>query len=179
MSAIHLRSKPQPLPSSLNHPPAGGVMQSRRGRAPSDPFLDTPVLSRSAAFTPSLPSVKNSTLIETSTPEEVLDGHGPASPGFDDSDEYLRIWTSPDLSNSEILELVKVFPAFISRRTLPRFPISDSRQADIEEGEEAGEGMRITFGTGSMWVSPKRRTDGWKGGWWSRFVLWWRRLFCC
>ena len=178
MSAIHLRSKSQPLPSNLNLPPAGQVIHPKRGRAPSDPFLDTHALSRSAAFTPSSSSGKNSTLIGTCTPEEVLDGHVPASAGFDDSDEYLRIWTSPDLSNTEISELLKIFPAFISRRTLPRFPIPDSRQADIEEGEEAGEGMRIIFGTGSMWVSSKRRTDGWKGGWWSRFVLWLRRLFC-
>ena len=177
MSAIHSRSKSQPLPCNLNLPPAGETTQPKRGRAPSDPFLDAIPLSRSAAFTPST-SGKNPSLIGTSTPEVVLDGHAPTSAGFDDSDEYLRTWMSPDLSNAEILELLKIFPAFISRRPLPRFPLPDSRQADIEEGEEAGEGMRITFGTGSMWVSSKRRSDGWKGGWWSRFVLWLTRLFC-
>lgn len=50
---------------------------------------------------------------------------------------------------------------------------------DIEEGEEErGEGKEIRFGTGTMWVSSKRRSEGYKGDWWTRFVLWWRRLFC-
>jgi len=153
-SFLHGRSKSQPLPSDQKPQSLTGV-QPKRGRAPSDPFLDTPPV-RSAT----LPAHE-----EENTPD------------LDESEEYLRIWTSPDLPNPEILELLKIFPAFISRRALPRFPAPSSRHPDLEEGE-GGEGTRINFGTGSMWVSSKLRTDGWNGGWWSRFVLWWRRLFC-
>lgn len=93
---------------------------------------------------------------------------------------YLRVWTTPDLPNPEYLSLLTIFPSFITRGSLPRFPVtSHPRAADIEEGEEdRGEDKEIRFGTGSMWVSVKQRGDGYKGGWWTRFVLWWRRLFC-
>jgi len=99
---------------------------------------------------------------------------------YDDADEqYLRVWTSPDLANPEILQLVKLFPAFVSRRPFPRFPVPNSRHVDIEEGDDDGpEGRQIQFGTGSMWVSSKQRTDAWEGSWWTRFVMWWRRTFC-
>jgi len=97
----------------------------------------------------------------------------------EDPEDYLRIWTSPDLPNPELLSLLTVFPAFITRRALPRFSVPpNARAADIEEGEERGEGKEIHFGTGSMWISSKPRSDGWQGDWWTRFVLWWRRLFC-
>jgi hypothetical protein len=99
---------------------------------------------------------------------------------YDDADEqYLRIWTSPDLANPEILQLVKLFPAFICRRPFPRFPVTNSGHVDIEEGDDDGlEGRQIQFGTGSMCVSSKQRTDAWEGGWWTRFVMWWKRIFC-
>jgi hypothetical protein len=99
---------------------------------------------------------------------------------FDDADEeYMRTWTAPDLSNPEFLELLKLFPSFITRRSLPRFPVLTSRHADIEDGDEEGiEGKQIQFGTGSMWVSSSPRSSGWAGGWWARFKLWWRRMFC-
>jgi hypothetical protein len=98
---------------------------------------------------------------------------------FEPTEEYLRIWTSPDLPNSEFLALLDVFPSFITRRPLPRFPVSSvSRDADIEEGEEErGEGKEIRFGTGTMWVSSKLRSDGWEGTWWCTFKMWWRRIF--
>jgi hypothetical protein len=93
----------------------------------------------------------------------------------------MRTWTSPDLANPEILELLKLFPAFVSRRTLPRFPTPQpGRAADIEEGEDDNmEGKQIRFGTGSMWISVRQRSDGWEGNWWVRFVLWWKRVFSC
>ncbi|KAF9010541.1 hypothetical protein BDQ17DRAFT_1397237 [Cyathus striatus] len=98
----------------------------------------------------------------------------------EDNEEYLRVWTSPDLADPEILNLLNLFPSFVSRRHLPRFPlITGSRNHDIEEGEEDGmESKIIHFGTGSMWTSSIQRGDGWEGSWWTRFVLWWRRLFC-
>ena len=99
---------------------------------------------------------------------------------YDDSEEqYLHVWTSPDLSNPEILRLIELFPVFVSRRPLPRFPVPQSRHVDIEEGEDEGlEGRQIHFGTGSMWVSSKVRTDSWEGSFWAMFISWWRKVFC-
>jgi len=174
------------------------VTHSNRARAPSDPFLDMPTLSHSL---PSASSHSSNVTIPPlpSTAETVEDGAPPITPHDHDAgeeqelaplrseipagdadDEHLRIWTTPDLPNPEYLSLLAVFPSFITRGSLPRFPVSSHpRAADIEEGEEErGEGKEIRFGTGSMWVSAKQRSDGFKGGWWTRFVLWWRRLFC-
>lgn len=93
--------------------------------------------------------------------------------------EYMRVWTSPDLTVPEILQLLKLFPSFVSRRTLPRFEVSAaSHPADIEEGDYSSERQRLQFGTGSMWISSKQRSDGWEGSWWTRFVLWLKMLFC-
>jgi hypothetical protein len=90
----------------------------------------------------------------------------------------MRTWTSPDLTNPEILQLLKVFPTFITRRATPRFPNNtpDSRAADLEAGQESTGEIRI--GTGQMWVSGQLRPDGWEGSWWTRFKKWWHRLFC-
>lgn len=188
--AIHIRSHSQPLPSEQRSAAiTAPTVQPKRARAPSDPFLDTPVLSHSDMT--SQFSGNNSAAHsawgsdgreEPRSP--INEEHMPFSPrgelAFDDTDEeYMRIWTSPDLSNPELLELLKIFPPFISRRSLPRFPIPTSRHPDIEEGEDDGiEGKQIQFGTGSMWVSSRPRSSGWAGGWWTRFKLWWRRMFC-
>jgi hypothetical protein len=64
---------------------------------------------------------------------------------------------------------------------MPRFSVSgrSGRQPDVEEGDdEGGEGTRIRVGTGSMWISTKERSEGWEGGWWERFVNWFRRVLC-
>lgn len=166
------------------------TIQPKRARAPSDPFLDTPTLSRSAASYSSQSSGNTTALIGTmgqegldEPPSPIFEDHAVSSTRgdfmFDGSEEeYMRIWTSPDLPNPELLELVKVFPSFVSRRPLPRFPPSSPRHVDIEEGDDEGlEGKQIHFGTGSMWVSSKQRSD-WNEGWWTRFILWWRRIFC-
>lgn len=148
-----------------------------------------PSLSRSVATTSTWTQSSGNTTALLGTlasdgleepPSPIFEDHIPSSRGdLDDPDEYMRIWTSPDLSNPELLELLKVFPSFVSRRPLPRFPTPSSRHADIEEGDgEGGEGKRVHFGTGSMWVSSKQRSDEWNGGWWTRFILWWRKVFC-
>ena len=162
-------------------------MLPKRARAPSDPFLDAPP-TRSMRSSPS--AITESPLV---TPTEVEEPPSPIAPYgdnpipftqddimYEDADEqYLRVWTSPDLANPEILQLVKLFPTFVSRRPFPRFPVPNSRHVDIEEGEDDGlEGRQIQFGTGFMCVSSKQRTDAWEGGWWTRFVMWWRRIFC-
>lgn len=101
-----------------------------------------------------------------------------------DGEEYLRVWTAPDLSNAEYLSLLGAFPPFITRRAVPRFAVAVSRSGgampdgdgDIPERE----GDEIRFGTGTMWVSKVRRSEGYKGHWWTQFVQWWRRwLPCC
>jgi len=190
LTTVHSRSVSQPLPSNTTPFRASAKINANRARAPSDPFLDTPALSRSLAST-TTQSSGTATLLGLSQAEE------PPSPvlNFDDDmqsalrgdaawddgdEEYLRVWTSPDLSNPEYLSLLKLFPSFVSRRPLPRFPAATNvRHADIEEGDDEGlEGKQIRFGTGSMWVSSRERSDGWVGDWWTRFVLWWRTIFC-
>ncbi|KAH7911981.1 hypothetical protein BJ138DRAFT_1149378 [Hygrophoropsis aurantiaca] len=201
--APHSRCHSQPLPSlgqphRSNPSPIVMATKAKRSRAPSDPFLDMPTLSHS------LPSASSHssgiTLPPVPAAPENADGCTPQFPleidenaetellpplrsefNVDDSEQYLRIWTCPDISNPEFLSLITLFPSFITRRPLPRFPVTpNTRTTDIEEGEDdRGEGKEIRFGTGSMWISTARqRSDGWKGDWWTRFVLWWRRLLC-
>ncbi|KAF5380360.1 hypothetical protein D9615_004560 [Tricholomella constricta] len=187
-SPLHARSQSQPLPSDQKPLRISSTVQPKRARAPSDPFLDTPALSRSVISASSQSSGNTATLLGAlasdgieELPSPIFEDRVPSPRGnaFDEGDEeYMRIWTSPDLSNPELLELLKLFPAFVSRRPLPRFPRPNPRHPDIEEGEEGGEGKRVHFGTGSMWLSSKPRSDGWNGGWWTRFILWWRRTFC-
>lgn len=187
LSPVHSRSQSQPLSSDPKQLPIpSSNSYSKRSRAPSDPFLDTPAPSRSVG-------TSSSNLSSATTTTGISEPLTPTI-GFDDvstplrfenasendiEEEYMRVWTSPDLTDPELLQLLNLFPAFVSRRALPRFPVSTaSRPADIEEGEDADESLRVRFGTGSMWVSSKQRSDGWEGSWWTRFVLWWRRLFC-
>lgn len=184
-STIHSRSKSQPISSQPTASSASAIAQPKRARAPSDPFLDTPALSGSLS---SSPASRNSALLVTPTTEEAPPppssaayyGDDPQNSfAFDDADEeFLRIWTSPDLPNPEFIDLLTVFPTFITRRALPRFPITAAPK-DIEEGfDVGGEGKVLRFGTGTMWVSSLQRADGWEGGWWTRFLLWWKQVFC-
>jgi len=185
LSTIHSRSQSSPLPTDQSLA-STTMAQPKRARAPSDPFLDTPA-SMQTDHPPSH-SFGNGVKLRG-------EGDGlsrPISTNFDEmtsryentyddgDEEYLRVWTSPDLADPEYLQLLKTFPSFVSRRPLPRFPVSsNSRHADIEEGDDEGmEGKQIHFGTGSIWVSIKDRSAGWEGGWWTRFILWWRRTFC-
>jgi len=193
----HSRTQSQPSPSNGKKSLAiTTTVQPKRARAPSDPFLDTPALSRSLASTSTQSSGNTTALLSSLASHGASELPSPVTPPpdtdrplsrthrdftYDSEEDYLRIWTSPDLPNPEYLSLLKVFPSFITRRPLPRFPvISGNRQpADIEEGdEEGGEAKQIRFGTGTMWISSKERSDGWEGGWWTRFILWWRKLFC-
>lgn len=179
---LHSRAQSQPLPSHQKPVEGASNVLPKRARAPSDPFLDAPQ-TRSIRCSP--PSANSESLlataIEVEEPPSSITSYGdrPISNDvlYDDDDEqYLRVWTSPDLANPEILQLVKLFPAFVSRRPFPRFPVG---HLDIEEGDDDGlEGRQIQFGTGSMSVSSKQRTDAWEGGWWTRFIMWWKRIFC-
>jgi len=182
---------PKPSPISM-------VTHSKRARAPSDPFLDMPPLSHSLPSASSHSSSVALPLPPCAT-DNSDDGARSVTPNDPDGDEehqlaplrselpteetddvYLRIWTTPDLPNPEYVSLLNVFPSFVTRGSPPRFPVSRHPRAnDIEEVEdERGEGKEIRYGTGTMWVSTKQRSDGYKGSWWTRFVQWWRRLFC-
>ncbi|CAK5281786.1 unnamed protein product [Mycena citricolor] len=178
-STVHSRSKSQPLLSQTA--PAPNQPIPKRPRAPSDPFLDTPAMSHSLS---SSPSSGTSALLVTPTSTDGEDTPFVSDSGVDDpllsaiddtdEDEFLRIWTSPDLTNPELVDLVKLFPSFLTRRALPRFPAVEAPK-DLEEGRE---GQILQFGTGNMWVSSLARADGWEGGWWTRFVQWWKQVFC-
>ncbi|RPD59912.1 hypothetical protein L227DRAFT_611729 [Lentinus tigrinus ALCF2SS1-6] len=200
LSPIHSRSQSQPLPSertptgrSQKPPPIASTTQTRRPRAPSDPFLDTSTLSTSYSSAQTgmshLSTSGSSAADEPVTPTtplgEVDDLFAPApqpnpNRDFCDSDGYLRTWTAPDLPNPELLNLLTLFPPFIARNALPRFPATSAsrRLADIEEGLEEEGRKEISVGTGTMWLGSKRRVDGWQGGWWTRFKLWLARVFC-
>ncbi|KAK7692565.1 hypothetical protein QCA50_004195 [Cerrena zonata] len=196
ISRVHSRSQSQPLPSQQlsapsypqKSPPIISTTLPKRARAPSDPFLDTPPLSTSYSSgntTAQLSTSGSSTVDEPPTPVTPRDDptdyfNSSAGRELPDLDEYLRTWTAPDLSEPEYLNLLTIFPTFIVRHPLPTFPVpSKSRRfPDIEEGEAVVEERKdIRVGTGTMWVGPKTRSPGWQGSWWTRFKLWWKRLF--
>jgi hypothetical protein len=109
------------------------------------------------------------------------------SPDDDDDDatsnqeneEYSRVWTVPNLHDSEFTALLRLFPTFVGQRQLPRFPVNSSSHTDDVEAA-AGEDFdtrAVRFGTGRFWVGVRMRSPGYRGGIWSRFVAWWRRMF--
>lgn len=173
---------PPPLYPDAQTPPSSTV--AKRARAPADPFSDTPPPSRSIATHSSFAATAVKLSEEPLSPTAAM-GYDISkvlqmenSGDEDMEEEYMRIWTSPDLANPEILQLLGLFPSFVSRRILPRFQVTASRPTDIEGGEDADGKIRVRFGTGSMWISSRQRGDGWNGSWWTRFVHWWKRLFC-
>jgi len=178
-------------PSILSHvrraqPSVSKVEVDKRPRASSDPFLDAPSVGGSNSHSPNAESILTASSQEEPpnlglTSREVPPFSQVDESIFDEEEEeqYLRVWTSPDLTNPELAQLIKLFPTFVTRRPLPRFPVPSSRHLDIEEGEDDGaEGRTIRFGTGTIGVSSKQRSQGWEGGLWERFIFWWRRIFC-
>jgi len=189
----HGRAQSHPLLSTVSSrapksPTISTTTYAKRTRAPSDPFLDiaTPPLSRSLITTSSMTSSDPaSDLVDDATPhagdEESVEESAHQDP-FCEHDSQMRVWTSPDLANPEYLSLLKLFPSSVAARPLPRFPVSGlpNREADIEEGEQGPpeEMFTIRYGTGTIALSPRVRSDGWQGGWWTRFIMWWRTIFC-
>lgn len=201
LTPIHSRSQSTPLPSdasakirSSKVPPIASTTQTKRARAPSDPFLDSHVpapsllsASYSSANTMGQLSTSGSSTVDESslppTPRmEVTDPFRHSTNVLDltECEAYMRTWTAPDLPNSEFLSLLTLFPPFVVQTALPRFPVEPLRiQRDIEEGDEADLLRReIRVGTGTMWVGLKTRAPGWQGNWWSRFRQWLRRYLC-
>ncbi|KAK7472728.1 hypothetical protein VKT23_000838 [Stygiomarasmius scandens] len=175
----HLRSKSNPLFVDLNEPSSA---RPKRPRAPSDPFMDTPAGADSSANSnPDLGAVVLDASEDFVNPaqssrEDLLSSLGNDSVIEAIDEEYMRIWTSPDLSNTEYLNLIKLFPPIITRRTLPYFP-TRTRHLDLEEGYDV-EDKHVRCGTGTMWISSRKRSDGWEGGgWWIRFITWWKKTF--
>ena len=199
-SPVHSRSQSQPLPSDLTSrnrssraPPIASTT-AKRPRAPSDPFMDSHVptpshmsssyssantmaqLSNSGSSTADDPSCPPTPQTESSDPFRQAISAVDAA----DVDGYMRTWLAPDLPNVEYLELLKVFPAFVQRNPLPRFPVNKAAPArDIEASADAvDDSKKIRVGTGMMWIGSQTRRSGWKGSFWTRFKLWLRTLFC-
>ncbi|EJD02873.1 uncharacterized protein FOMMEDRAFT_122953 [Fomitiporia mediterranea MF3/22] len=206
----HSRSQSEPLSAQLLVPsisqkpgkPAQ-LPHSGRSRAPSDPFLDSNTTSstspRSAGsflegkggagdMTSGVPSPPTSAeidalLLRTAGGER---RYAPSltSETFDDHAQ-LRTWTVPDLSNPEFMSLLSFFPSFLTRRTLPRFPVVRAssrcgrRVLDLEEtgADVLDEQDEVRVGTGVLRVGSRERTGSWRGNWWERFKMWLRRLF--
>lgn len=107
-----------------------------------------------------------------------------ATSRMDGTEPEPRIWMAPDLSNTEIMALLRLFPPTITRGAVPRFTRKKTEPPDGEADLEAGIGMEgdekeyVRFGTGRMCVSGMERRGGWQGSAWDRFVEWWRRVFC-
>jgi len=192
----HLRAQSQPLPSQPflsypglpSSPPIATITLAKRPRAPSDPFLDTPPLSRSLVTTSSAsqlgdsPGTPDDVSVNTAPTDDVLLNLSPSRQGaFLEIEAQSRIWTTPDMTNPEYASLLGLFPSFISAKTLQRFPAPprSKRKSDIEEGEEpAEEPFEIRYGTGMIRLGGSHRTGPWRGGWWTRFTLWCKTLFC-
>jgi hypothetical protein len=195
ITPVHARAQSQPLFSSSKtsvlppmSPPIATTAFAKRPRAPSDPFLDAPPLpsSRSPATNSSTASnsqgsdLADDASISAPPPDDVFVSEAQQDPFFE-SESQMRIWRSPDITNPEYLALLKLFPAFVSGRPLPRFPVASfsKRKPDIEEAEEPDEDvLSVRFGTGTITLGSQERSDGWQGKWWTRFVMWWRTLFC-
>lgn len=187
-TSAHLRSKSSPPFVDLDKDIA---TLPKRARAPSDPFLDTPPTSRPVYS--SSPSSTTSSSVLGTVVSDASEEHlvNPAQTSRDNllsssrndnviesiDEEYMRVWTSPDLTNTEYYSLLKLFPPMITRRSLPHFPTrSVSRPLDLEEGYS--EDKHISCGTGTMWISTRKRSAGWEaGGWWTRFISWWKKTF--
>ncbi|KAG7098741.1 hypothetical protein E1B28_000651 [Marasmius oreades] len=172
LHSIHSRSTSQPL---LKGEHATTVIHSKRARAPSDPFIDRPAHSRPLG-SPHPPMLISAT---SDSSDEPLTSIQEVATFDDEEEEYLRIWTTPlDIINSEYISLIKLFPPHVTRRPLPYFPTTPpSRPLDIEEGDDDDQ-QQLRIGTGTIKISRKQRSDGWQGGWWSRFLMWWRGIFC-
>jgi len=142
----------------------------------SDPFLDRDAERLSSASSKQVHNGDNQRQQDLNMP--LLQDSG-----YDKMDEqHLRIWVAPDLSNPELLSLLSLFPSSISRREVPLFKPTrtDVRKRDLEEGFDDGEEKgEVMCGSGRMWVGHTERSlSTMKGGFWDRFISWWRSIFC-
>ncbi|GAA6018588.1 hypothetical protein JCM10207_007227 [Rhodosporidiobolus poonsookiae] len=151
-----------------------------------DPAVDasTPFLagaSSPSAISPSLPPRQPS---QASQPALAP---APLKPQF-------RTFTLPSyLTDPEARSLCRLFPDFISAPAKPaaRFRSNSASKAAkakavaaaAEEGKEpgaaeGGAGPSLSkVGHGELRVGRDERAQGWRGGWWERWVGWWKALF--
>lgn len=197
---------------------------STRTRTTSDPFID-PSRSHGSAlgFNPSPSDLTNhsdpmeasaSTPLSASTSSYTARGRPHArqqnldfknSISTSGQPQY-RVWTFPYIiTNPEIQQLIKLFPTFITKRAMSRFPVgpsassstanlskskskaNDTTPRELEEGVGFGstrEGElapgEIKVGTGKMRLNmggDAKRVDGWRGSFWERVCEWFRNIF--
>ncbi|KAI5123062.1 hypothetical protein M0805_000496 [Coniferiporia weirii] len=213
LSRQHSRSRSEPLSALLLAPPSSQNrpaqrVYSSRSRAPSDPFVDSNTIPSTSPRSGGSPfreikgspertgvraNISGGPLPPTSAQIDALlmrtaGGERTYTPSLAsenfDGGAQLHIWTAPSLSNPEFMTLLASFPSFLTRRTLPRFPVAakgskrfDS-DLDLEEGALDPDDVldKLRVGTGVLWIGPQERTGPWKGNWWERFKSWWRRL---
>lgn len=202
----HSRSHSEPSTSLLTPTTsqkstrAGKKSHSNRSRAPSDPFLDTspapsvsPHSFGSSVETNGISGVSGGVcapptgaqieeLLARTAGSSRMYTPSLASEAFDGRSQ-LRIWSTPPLSNPEFISLLSLYPSFLTRRALPRFPsISKAKskhaildpEVSVSQNSELREEVRV--GTGVLWVGTRERSGPWKGSWWERLKAWLRRL---
>jgi hypothetical protein len=155
----------------------------KRPRAPSDPFLDTPPMSRSMASAGTHSSGGTSNADHTANEEPpspatlVSDADASHFAAVQEAEgSTSRIWIIPDLTNPEFKHLLQSFPSYVTGKKLPRFPTARP-DADLDSEASVAEAIEVHFGTGTIQLSPSERRGGWEGGWWSRFCAWLGSLF--
>jgi hypothetical protein len=173
-----VRDSSDPFTDDLSEPPTSHPPQTYANDQTTElsPAKTPPPALLSPAKSPTTLSFFN-TMMQTNSTHHALDRL---------EEPQLRVWLTPDLSNSEYTTLSSLFPSSVTGRTFPRFrPSTQSLQGrrkehDLEEdfGDEEDERGQVKCGTGRMWIGDQERTGLWKGGWWSRLVGWLRSTFC-
>ncbi|BGP56007.1 hypothetical protein JCM8202v2_003614 [Rhodotorula sphaerocarpa] len=125
---------------------------------PNDPFLDPP------------PNLDHNVASPLDPLNPKLDSSaGPAAPAAVPVEE--RTFTLPPyLTNPDLVALLRLFPAFITRPIRRRAPAVHNASLDELEASIAD------VVHGSVQVGAGERAPGWKGSLSERFVLWLRRL---
>ncbi|KAL7415415.1 hypothetical protein BDY24DRAFT_349333 [Mrakia frigida] len=138
--------------------------------------------------------------------DELSSPRSSSSTSSDEEDPLLprwRTWIAPsNLSNPELTRLCRLFPSHITKSSSSsstRFPYTGPSSTSVispkkleeglsgigvgvvargEEGKTVGKGVLEGLGwTGRMWKGERKREEGWKGVWWSRFWGWLGRMF--
>lgn len=165
-------------------PNKGKERASNRERAISDPFLDpqapdgeagadTPTLRRSPSITVSSPGEEpaNGRRIALGSPRQPVSNFLDAAPASE-----IRTFRAPSyITNTEIRELVRLFPSFISTKAkMVRF----GRNAGAgKRADDDGDAFVLRPGHGVVSISVFERDEGWRGGLFERIKLFILRLF--
>jgi len=171
-----------------------------RDRTASDPFIDPSRSQGSTLVALGSSPPDNDTLAEseqaqwTPTRGRPRMRHYTADLQSTFSEPHFRVWTFPNfISNPELQQLSALFPSFITKRSISRFPVGTSLTSssktsptprDLEEGIMGFTGLEpsigpgeIRVGTGKLRLSEQRRREGWRGSFWERMRQWFRNIF--